>query len=158
CPDCSTGCSIHLDGNKNIVYRLRPRENPQAQGHFMCDDGRLGYHYINAKTRFLRPMSRQNGELRTITWADAVASVRQSFKPAAAKDGSSVVGVLSPFLTCEEAYLLARFIRGLSREARLVLGPIPTVGEDDHYPKDRRGNPSGQVKFTIHAEKAPNKK
>ena len=48
CPDCSTGCSIHLDGNKNIVYRLRPRDNPQAQGYFMCDDGRLGYHYVNS--------------------------------------------------------------------------------------------------------------
>src|SRR5262249_20061812 len=48
CPDCSTGCSIHLDVNKDIVYRLRPRENTQAQGHFMCDDGRLGYHYINS--------------------------------------------------------------------------------------------------------------
>src|SRR5437763_4823082 len=54
CPDCSTGCSIHLDSNKNIVYRLRPRENPQAQGHFMCDDGRLGYHYVNAPNRLTR--------------------------------------------------------------------------------------------------------
>src|SRR5947208_14844718 len=38
CPNCSTGCSIHLDANKDIVYRLRPRENPQAQGWFMCDE------------------------------------------------------------------------------------------------------------------------
>src|SRR6202790_5040859 len=41
CADCSTGCSTYLDGNKNIVFRLRPRDNPLAQGHFMCDDGRL---------------------------------------------------------------------------------------------------------------------
>jgi NADH-quinone oxidoreductase subunit G len=40
CAGCSTGCSIHLDTNKNVVYRLRPRENPNAQGYFMCDDGR----------------------------------------------------------------------------------------------------------------------
>src|SRR5436305_7685902 len=63
CADCSTGCSIHLDGNKNIVYRLRPRYNPQAQGHFMCDDGRLGYHYINSVERHLRPMVRREGKL-----------------------------------------------------------------------------------------------
>jgi NADH-quinone oxidoreductase subunit G len=25
CPDCSTGCSIYVDSNKDIVYRLRPR-------------------------------------------------------------------------------------------------------------------------------------
>ena len=27
CADCSTGCSIYLDGNKNIVYRLRLRNH-----------------------------------------------------------------------------------------------------------------------------------
>ncbi len=62
CADCSTGCSIYLDGNKNIVYRLRPRYNPQAQGHFMCDEGRLGYHYVNSAERFLRPMVRRGAE------------------------------------------------------------------------------------------------
>src|SRR5262249_51416685 len=28
CPDCSTGCSVWVGSNKNVVYRLRPRENP----------------------------------------------------------------------------------------------------------------------------------
>src|SRR5260370_29888776 len=58
CADCSTGCSINVDGNKNIVYRLHPRENPLAQGYFMCDDGRLGYHYVNSPERFTRPRVR----------------------------------------------------------------------------------------------------
>ena len=158
CPDCSTGCSIHLDGNKNIAYRLRPRENPQAQGYFMCDDGRLGYHYVNSKDRYQRPLSRQSGELKPLAWKDALAGIRAAFKAAAAKAGSSVVGVLSPFLTCEEAMLLAKWIKGVSKEARLVLGPVPVVGDDDTYPKDRRGNPAQPVKFTIRAEKCPNKK
>ncbi|HVS40121.1 MAG TPA: molybdopterin-dependent oxidoreductase [Gemmataceae bacterium] len=158
CADCSTGCSIHLDGNKNIVYRLRPRYNPQAQGHFMCDDGRLGCHYVNAKERFLRPAARRNGELTAVAWSEAVAEIRQAFKDAAAKDGGAVVAVLSPFLTCEEAYLLAKYIRGLSPFARLALGPVPVVGEDDTYPKDRRGRPIQPVKFTIRAEKCPNRK
>src|SRR5436309_11785840 len=54
CADCSTGCSIHVDHNKDITYRLRPRFNPEAQGHFMCDEGRFGFHYVNAPERFLR--------------------------------------------------------------------------------------------------------
>src|SRR5262249_54380901 len=64
CPDCSTGCSIHVDSNKNIVYRLRPRANPEAQGYFMCDDGRLGYHYVNSKDRLFHPLARQRAEAR----------------------------------------------------------------------------------------------
>ena len=43
--------------------------------------------------------------------------------------------------TCEEAYLLARYAKGLSGQVRLALGAVPVVGADDTYPKDRRGKP-----------------
>jgi NADH-quinone oxidoreductase subunit G len=158
CADCSTGCSIWLDGNKSIVYRLRPRYNPQAQGHFMCDDGRLGYHYVNSIERFLRPMVRRDGRLTPLSWNEVVPAIRRAFHSAAQKDAASVVGVLSPFLTCEEAYLIAKFLKGLSGQVRLTLGPVPISGEDDTYPKDRRGRPIQPVKFTIRAEKCPNRR
>jgi NADH-quinone oxidoreductase subunit G len=158
CADCSTGCSIYLDGNKNIVYRLRPRYNPRAQGHFMCDDGRLGYHYVNSIERFLRPMVRRDGRLEALPWAEAVAVIRTRLQETAARDAAGVVGVLSPFLTCEEAFLLAKFLKGLSGQVRLALGPVPVIGEDDTYPKDRRGNPVQPVQFTIRAEKCPNRR
>jgi NADH-quinone oxidoreductase subunit G len=158
CADCSTGCSIHLDGNKNIVYRLRPRENPQAQGYFMCDDGRLGYHYVNSIERFLRPLARRDGKLEAKPWTEIVASIRTAFKDAAKKDPNLIAGVLSPFLTVEEAYLAAKFLKSLSPNVRLALGPVPVIGEDDTYPKDRRGQPVQPVKFTIRAEKCPNKR
>ena len=35
---------------------------------------------------------------------------------------------------------------------------MPIVGEDDTYPKDRRGRPIEPVKFTIRAEKCPNRR
>jgi NADH-quinone oxidoreductase subunit G len=155
CADCSTGCSIDLDGNKNIVYRLRPRENPQAQGYFMCDEGRLGYHYVNQPERFSRPQVRGSAPA---LWADVVRSLRQELADAARRDGSAVAGVLSPFLTCEGAYLLAKYLKGLSGQVRLALGPVPVLGEDDTYPKDRRGRPMEPVTFTIRAEKCPNRR
>jgi NADH-quinone oxidoreductase subunit G len=158
CPDCSTGCSIHVDGNKNIVYRLRPRFNPQAQGHFMCDEGRLGYAYINTKERILRPLVRRDGQLVPAAYQEAIVAVRNALAAAVRKDAAGVIGVLSPFLTCEEAYLLARYLKGLSKEVRLALGPVPVLGEDDTYPKDRRGRPIQPVKFTIRAEKCPNRR
>src|SRR5205823_4431734 len=65
---------------------------------------------------------------------------------------------ISPFLTCEEAYLFAKYIKGLSKAAKLALGPVPVIGQDDNYPKDRRGKAMEPVKFTIRAEKCPNRK
>jgi NADH-quinone oxidoreductase subunit G len=149
CPRCNTGCSVHVDVNKDIVYRLRPRVNPQAQGHFMCDEGRLGYHYVNSADRFTRPLKEQ----KPAGWPEVVKEVRQALKQA-----GKVAGVLSPFLTCEEAYLLARYLKGLSSDITLALGPVPLVGADDTYPKDRKGRPVEPVKFTIRAEKCPNRR
>lgn len=158
CPDCSTGCSISLDHNKDVVYRLHPRYNPQAQGHFMCDEGRLGYHYINSQERFLTPMNRRDGKLAPVPYDEWLPTVRKELADAVKQDGGAVVFVLSPFLTCEEAYLLARYAKGLSGQVRLALGPVPVVGQDDTYPKDRRGNAIEPVKFTIRAEKCPNRR
>lgn len=159
CADCSTGCSIMVDSNKDIVYRLRPRFNPQAQGWFMCDEGRFGFHYVNASERFLRPLERRDGSLKPATWATVLPALRHAFAEAAARNGAGVAGMLSPFLTCEEAYLLAQYLKGLSGEVRLVLGPAPIVGQDDVYPKDRKGKapPAEQATFTIRAEKCPNR-
>jgi NADH-quinone oxidoreductase subunit G len=158
CADCSTGCSIFLDANKSIVYRLRPRYNPQAQGHFMCDEGRLGYHYVNSDQRLKRPLVRRDGNHVPAPWDEVVPALRKEMAESALRDGSAVAGVLSPFLTCEEAYLFARWLKGLSGQVRLALGPVPVVGEDDTYPKDRRGRPVQPVKFTIRAEKCPNRR
>jgi NADH-quinone oxidoreductase subunit G len=158
CPDCSTGCSIFIDHNKDIVYRLRPRENPHSQGYFMCDEGRFDYHYINDNRRLTRPLVRRDSRQVPETYEEVVPALRKDLREAVARDGSAVAVVLSPFLTCEEAYLLAKYFKGLSGEVRLALGVVPVVGEDDTYPKDRRGRPVQPVKFTIRAEKCPNRR
>ncbi len=56
CANCSTGCSIEIDQNENRVYRLRPRTNPRAQGHFMCDEGRFGFKYVHDSRRLNAPL------------------------------------------------------------------------------------------------------
>jgi NADH-quinone oxidoreductase subunit G len=158
CAGCSTGCSIHVDHNKDIVYRLRPRINEQAQGHFICDEGRYGYHYVNSQDRLKQPACKTQGKLASSTYEAMLPEIRSELKEAASKDGSAVAAVLSPFLTCEEAFLLASHIKKLAPAAQLALGPVPVIGEDDTYPKDSRGRPVEPVRFTIRAEKCPNRK
>jgi NADH-quinone oxidoreductase subunit G len=158
CPDCSTGCSIYADSNKNILYRLRPRHNPEANGYFMCDDGRHGYTYVNSKERFRQPIIRRGAECSNSHWRETLSGIRRELSEAVKKGSASVAGVLSPFLTCEEAYLLAKYLKGLSGEVLLALGPVPVVGQDDHYPKNARGESIQPIKFTIRAEKCPNRR
>lgn len=157
CAGCSTGCSIHLDTNKNVVYRLRPRENPNAQGYFMCDDGRLGYHYVNSSNRISEPRLRSESGPDISSWKNILPLLRSELKTIASNNSAVIAVMLSPFLTVEEGFLLATFIKSISPKAKLVLGPVPVLGEDDHYPKTR-GSVAPEVKFTIRNEKCPNKK
>ena len=177
CTGCSTGCSIHIDQNEDKVYRLRPRENPLAQGHFMCDEGRFGFKYIHDERRLTRPKlsdvvagaanrksqattTAGSGDLSFADpWTDVLEVARRKIKDAVKTDARGFVAVLSPFMTVEEAYLLASFLKGLDKRVRLVLGPVPMVGSDDKYPKGPKGESPAEdkVRFTIRAEKCPNR-
>src|SRR6185437_16001683 len=145
CSQCSTGCSVHVDANKDIVYRLRPRFNEQAEakGFWMCDEGRYGYHFANSGERFTRPLVKSDGRFKPAPWTQVSALLKQELAAT-----SQWTVVLSPFLTVEEAFLWATAFRS----ARLALGSVPTIGEDDRYPKDVKGNAVEPTKFTIRAE------
>lgn len=155
CPNCSTGCSIEIDANKDTVYRLRPRENQDAQGWFMCDEGRWGFHYVNDVNRLRRPAERVDGRLTPRSWKDLLASLKAKMQAAAEKGPVAVV--VSPFLTVEEAVLVSLWFKNFPK-ATFIRGIVPIVGEDDKYPKDRRGRPVEPTRFTIRAEKCPNRR
>lgn len=161
CPNCSTGCSITVDQNEDVLYRLKPRENPQAQGSFMCDEGRFGWKYIHSDQRLTTPEHRSGGKTVASDWETVLSSLRSALTEAKAqKSAGKFAVVISPWATVEEAYLLARFAKQLDPNAKLALGNVRTVGEDDLYPKDVHGNPppAGKAKFTIRAEKCPNRR
>ena len=156
CPNCSTGCSIHVDQNDDRIYRLRPRPNAEAQGSFMCDLGRFGWKYLHREDRLQVPIFRETptSDPAAVDWDSILDDVRHhlgNYAPA-------VVGVLSPWMTVEEAYLAASFLKSLSKNTKLVMGPVPVEGEDDHYPKRPDGKPEEKVRFTIRAEKCPNRR
>jgi NADH-quinone oxidoreductase subunit G len=159
CPGCSTGCSITVEQNNDTLYRLKPRHNPQAQGHFMCDEGRFGWKSVHSERRLKTPVQRRDGRVVSTLWDDvqpaAIAAIIEAAKSAPAR----LAAVISPWNTVEEAYLLAKHLRSLSPEITLALGPVRTVGNDDQYPKSVTGAPPkdpSKVRFTIRAEKAPN--
>ena len=157
CPDCSTGCSINIDQNNDTVYRLKPRYNPLAQGSFMCDEGRFGWKYIHAENRLSLPAKKDGDKVVSTDWDQVLNSAREAIAAAAKSNPKKVAAIFSPWMTVEEAYLLASWLKGLSPEVTLAMTPARLAGEDDTYPKDVHGKPVQPVKFTIRAEKAPNR-
>jgi NADH-quinone oxidoreductase subunit G len=157
CTGCSSGCSIRIDENRGTIYRLKPRFNPNANDWWICDEGRLGYGYVASPNRLTTPQRRTGAALNDAEWPDVIAALRDDLTESIRRHGGrATVGVLSPMLTCEEAYLLAKYLKSLNPDVRLALGRVPLVGEDDHYPKTRNGTQAAP-KFTIRAEKCSNR-
>lgn len=149
CTKCSTGCAVQLHENQDQIYRIQPRYNPNANEWWMCDRGRFGNEYIRAPERIGGVKKRGRDHFEDCEWSIATAEIQRSLQEIVSHHGGkTVAAVVSPFLTCEEAYLLCKFIKGLSSDTVLVLGKVPVVGKDETFPKG----------FTIHAERCPNKR
>lgn len=109
CIGCSRGCNIDIWVRNNEILRLTPRHNEEVNSYWMCDHGRLNtFKFVNAETRIDSPQIRKDGQLVEISWDEAIneAVLRlKSFK----QDKIAVIG--SPFATCEDNYLAAKFAR-----------------------------------------------
>lgn len=155
CPGCATGCTIHVDHNDGRVWRLKPRFNPGVNDWWICDEGRYGWKYVHDEKRLNRLTVRRGAETEHPVWSALDEIVRLRLDPIIQKQGGEkVAAMLSPFMSCEEAWLLATFIRSLAPEAMLAVGPIPIEGEDKKFPV---GN-SRPTRFTISNEKCPNRR
>jgi len=54
CNGCSTGChvSVHGKPDQRRYYRVKPRQS-EVNGHWMCDEGRHSYKYLNPEERLI---------------------------------------------------------------------------------------------------------
>jgi NADH-quinone oxidoreductase subunit G len=143
CAGCATGCSIQVEENQDRIYRLKPRENPHINKWWMCDEGRYGWKYVHDEQRVTEPSYIEAGQATNIDWPQLPDEL-----DARLSGGKHLAAVLSPQLTVEEAYLLARYVRGLDARAVLAVGHVPVVGQDESFPGG----------FVIRAEKCPNRR
>ncbi len=148
-PTDSRGNTVLIDHNDERIHRVRPRFNEKVNDWWISDENRFGWHYVHSADRLNLPMTRTNGHFSASRWEDAVNIVRTEIsKAAAGNDGSAVAVVLSPMMSCEEAWLLATAVRQLAPKATLAIGWVPIEGQDQKFPKG----------FVIKAEKCPNRR
>jgi NADH-quinone oxidoreductase subunit G len=72
CTGCTQGCSVTLETRDNTVVRVRPRPNPDVNRHFICDHGRLHYHWMNRADRLETPLVQEGGRLVATDWERAL--------------------------------------------------------------------------------------
>lgn len=94
CSGCERGCNVYLDHFQEVPYRYRPRENPEVNQYWMCDEGRLGYHRLYDDRLVEAKVDGQP--------VDAAAALAEAGKRLAGLSGKVAV-VVSPQLSLEDA-------------------------------------------------------
>ncbi len=128
-PLTASGDNINIEHTEGSIYRVKPRQHREINQFWITDEVRYGWKFVHDETR--------------ITEMDEDAELVASDKLQQAK---KIALLVSPMLSCEDAWLLGQLVRSIDEEAIVGLGPVPIVGEDTTFP-------SG---FTVRSEKAPN--
>ena len=137
CTSCGTGCNTVIGSRQETMYRQTPRENNDVNSAWMCDHGRLNFHFLHDAGRLTGPMVRQsNHVLQSVDWRKAVtvavAQLRE-FKP------EEIAVVASARMTNEELYLTRRLADVLKCS---VLDVVPRQGEADDILLSADRNPN----------------
>jgi len=126
CPGCATGCNAFLDHHEERGCRLRPRENPDVNRCWLCDDGVLASSLHNDR-RILSPeLGRGTG--KPAGWADALAEAALALSKIPKAERAAV---LSAEHTCEENYALVVFAREALGIERFFLAARPDGAGDE---------------------------
>jgi len=128
-PLTSSGDNINIEHNENKIYRVKPRTNLDVNQYWITDEVRYGWKFVYDEFR----ISEMTEDAETV----AAGKLQQATK---------VALLVSPMISCEDAWLLGSLVRGLDSEAIIGIGPVPIDGEDKTFK-------SG---FTVRSEKAPN--
>ncbi len=110
CPGCATGCNVRVDHEGGRVYRLKPRRNPEVNGRWMCDRGRMTYKGLHDERRLIHP---QWGE-HEVNWAEALEHLT-----AVLNEKAPGLIIVSPHSSLEEMFLA----RELAGATAVVSGP-----------------------------------
>ncbi|WP_291970824.1 NADH-quinone oxidoreductase subunit NuoG [Candidatus Symbiopectobacterium sp.] len=62
CQQCSVGCNTSTGERYGELRRIENRYNGSVNHYFLCDRGRFGYGYVNAKDRPRQPLQRRGDD------------------------------------------------------------------------------------------------
>jgi NADH-quinone oxidoreductase subunit G len=146
----ASGDNLWVEQNENRVYRVRPRENLEVNKWWTTDEIRHGWKFVHSEERLSLPVLRGAEpfvrEDAADAWDTAILAVDRQMKALGPVANKRLALLVSPMLTCEDAYWLARYALEVDPQAVLGVGPVPMHGAERTFPGG----------YATCAEKAPN--
>ena len=129
CTHCSNGCKVTLGVRNGVIQRSNSRDRSGVNGEFLCVKGRYAFDFTVHPDRLTTPMIRTNGQLKSVSWAIALATVAKRFSELRARQGKfAVIG--SNHTTNEENFLLQKFARTILKTPHIDhhrTGDVPAL-------------------------------
>ena len=145
----ASGDNISVEHHDGRVHRVKPRENTEVNKWWITDEVRYGWKFVHREDRLklpaVRGMDAFTLEQAPEAWEAGLAKANEVVG-GAARSGKRLGLLVSPMLSCEDAFLLASWVLTHDPKAELAVGPVPVHGQDKSFPGG----------FTMYAEKAPN--
>ena len=136
CTSCATGCNTIIGTRENVIYRQTPRENDSVNSAWMCDYGRLNFHYVNSPERLTKPRVRLGSGQEDASWTSAIARAVDDLRRF---KGDEIALIASGKMTNEELWLTRRLIDALGIKYHDI---VPRVGESDEILLSSFRNPN----------------
>lgn len=140
CPLCSRGCNIFVEYHRGFprfpvprrVYRIRSRENPEVNGHFICDFGRYGYSYLD-EDRLDKLVVNNSGDKMAVSWENIILLLTEKIKRLYyMKRTSRIALIINTWLSNEELFLIDKIFR-TDLDVKKIFFVEPAQGEEDDF-------------------------
>jgi NADH-quinone oxidoreductase subunit G len=125
CTSCATGCNTLIGSRQNVLYRQTPRENNNVNSDWMCDYGRLNFHFVNSTDRLTEPQTRHLSNVETANWTAAVSRAAEDLKRF---QPTEIAVIASARMTNEELWFAKKLIDSLKTPNYDV---VPRTGPAD---------------------------
>jgi NADH-quinone oxidoreductase subunit G len=108
CTLCPSQCNVRFTVRDERVLRVLARDpgHPGVDDGWLCDKGRFAYQAIHSDDRITRPLVRDGGELRPVSWERALEAAA-----ALGRQRGQVGALVGGRATNEEGFLLGRLMR-----------------------------------------------
>lgn len=136
CTSCGTGCNVTIGSREGKVHRLTPRENEAVNSAWMCDYGRLNFHYLEDKARLQNPLTKAAGEHFPAPWGDALNRAAEGLRKV---QPSEIAVVASARMTNEELFVLKRWMDELGVT---LVDTVNRPEQGDQFLRSADGNPN----------------
>ena len=106
CTLCPSQCNVTFTVRDERVLRVLARDHEGVDDGWLCDKGRFAYQAMHVDERITKPLVRDGGELREVSWERALETAA-----GLARHQGRVGALAGGQTTNEEGFLLQRLMR-----------------------------------------------